>query len=104
MDDEDRWNPPWDCDSDADDDYATESMKVNLSSPFKSTASDAFQNPFSKGQKDSAKKELHFDDIDTEMEDIHKDTIAEASQNLYSASQESSHINKVRLYFSIKTY
>ena len=98
MDDEERWNPPWDCDSDADDDYEAESMKVNLSSPFKNnTSSDPFRIPSSKEQNGigSAKKELHFDEVDTEMEEIHRDSTAEASQDLYSATQESSQINKV---------
>ena len=100
--DEDSWNPPWDCDDDYSNinhyDCASESMKVNVSSPFKNPFNETFQNTSAEQEKqmNSTKKQLHFDEIETEMEESHKDTNDESSQDLNKFAQDLTQRNKVR--------
>ena len=106
MDNEDSWNPPWDCDSDADDDYASLSIKANFGSPFKNTQEYPFDddNNDTRGEKEkgSAKKLLRFDSVEEEMEEIHNDTKSVASQDLKSFTQESPQNKKVRICFLLQ--
>ena len=100
--DEDSWNPPWDCDDDYSNinhyDCASESMKVNVSSPFKNPFNETFQNTSAEQEKqmNSTKKQLHFDEIETEMAESHKDTNDESSQDLNKFAQDLTQRNKVR--------
>ena len=76
MEAEDDWSPPWDCDSDNETnyyDYTNASMKVNVSSPFKNTLNEPYNDSSTEDeqQMSSTKKKLKFDEIETEMEEIH---------------------------------
>ena len=57
MDDEDSWNPPWDCDEDTDE-------QIDFGSPFRDPASHAFRFVPVNGHPDfkTAKKQLHFNE------------------------------------------
>ena len=104
MENEDSWNPPWDCDSDVEEDYASLSIKANFGSPFKNTQETPLDDldddeNITRGEKEkgSAKKELHFDSVEEEMEEIHNDTKSVASQDLKSFTQESPQNKKVSI-------
>ena len=57
MEDENSWQPPWDCGEDADE-------QINLSSPFRDSNSHSFRFVPVNGHPDftTAKKHLHFND------------------------------------------
>ena len=71
MNDEDSWNPPWDCDNDADE-------QIDLSSPFRDSdkKSRSFQFIPVKGHPDfkTAKKHLKFNEVEEEMEKMHQES------------------------------
>ena len=100
MEAEDDWSPPWDCDSDNETnyyDYTNASMKVNVSSPFKNTLNEANNDSSTEDeqQMSSTKKKLHFDEIETEMEEIHKNDKNKHFQDLKTHTQDTPHKNKV---------